>query len=248
MWLIASHCCGTSTHLQSDIGRYFRLPTLTRHFGWPASQGITQWGRVVAGAGSSSRLHPQMRIPPMTIFPVRDVAKYGVITDQDAYDIPTEAWSLACNVRFQNRKVARGPVWRAVQQPLSEGNPRFVVGNTFNTGQDALFIGYESGDVKQLLNGVETRPARTRSVRPRPLRAFCTSIGPTALHGFSARAIVSSKISPSRPTRRPRRPPTCSISPLCPLGSPLSAAREQNFHNFPHLRRCWMIGRPTSIH
>ena len=69
----------------------------------------------------------------MTIFPVRDVAKYGVITDQDAYDLPTEAWSLACSVRFQNRKVARGPVWRAVQQPLSESNPRFVVGNTFNT-------------------------------------------------------------------------------------------------------------------
>ena len=64
-----------------------------------------------------------------------------------AYDLPTEAWSLACNVRFQNRKVARGPVWRAVQ---------FVVGNTFNTGQDDLFIGYESGDVKQCFNGAET--------------------------------------------------------------------------------------------
>jgi hypothetical protein len=62
----------------------------------------------------------------MPIFPVCDVAKYGVITDQDPYDLPTEAWSLACNVRFQNRKVTRGPVWRAVQQPLSESNPRFV--------------------------------------------------------------------------------------------------------------------------
>ena len=27
----------------------------------------------------------------MTIFPVRDVAKYGVITDHDPYDLPTEA-------------------------------------------------------------------------------------------------------------------------------------------------------------
>lgn len=92
----------------------------------------------------------------MSIFPVRDVAKYGVITDQDSYDIPTEAWSLACNVRFQNRKVTRGPVWRAVAQPLSESAPRFVCGNTFNTGQDNLFIGYESGDVKRYLNGSET--------------------------------------------------------------------------------------------
>jgi hypothetical protein len=31
----------------------------------------------------------------MSIFPVRDVAKYDVITDQDQYDLPTEAWSLA---------------------------------------------------------------------------------------------------------------------------------------------------------
>jgi len=92
----------------------------------------------------------------MAIFPIRDVAKYGIITDQDPYDIPTEAWSLGCNVRFQNRKVSRGPVWRAVQQPLSESNPRFVVGNTFNTGQDNLFIGYLSGDVTKFLNGTET--------------------------------------------------------------------------------------------
>jgi hypothetical protein len=92
----------------------------------------------------------------MTIFPVRDVAKFGVITDQDPYDLPTEAWSLGVNVRFQNRKVTRGPVWRAVQQPLSESSPRFVCGNTFNTGQDFLFIGYLTGDVKQYQNGTET--------------------------------------------------------------------------------------------
>lgn len=92
----------------------------------------------------------------MTIFPIRDVAKYGIITDQDPYDIPTEAWSLGVNVRFQNRKVTRGPVWRAAQQPLGTANPRFVVGNTFNTGQDNLFVGYLNGTVTKVLNGTET--------------------------------------------------------------------------------------------
>lgn len=92
----------------------------------------------------------------MSIFPIRDVAKYGMITDQDPYDIPTEAWSLGCNVRFQNRKVTRGPVWRAVQQPLGTANPRFVCGNTFNTGQDNLFIGYVNGTVTKYQDGVET--------------------------------------------------------------------------------------------
>ena len=92
----------------------------------------------------------------MTIFPIRDVAKYGIITDQDPYNLPTEAWSLGVNVRFQNRKVSRGPAWRAVAQPLFESNPRFVVGNTFNTGQDNVFIGYLNGTVTKFLNGVET--------------------------------------------------------------------------------------------
>ena len=77
----------------------------------------------------------------MSIFPVRDVAKYSVVTDQDPYDLPTEAWSLACNVRFQNRKVTRGPVWRAVKQPLGTSNPRLFVGNRFNLDKDALSMG-----------------------------------------------------------------------------------------------------------
>jgi hypothetical protein len=29
----------------------------------------------------------------MTIFPIRELAKYGIITDQEPYDLPTEAWS-----------------------------------------------------------------------------------------------------------------------------------------------------------
>jgi len=77
----------------------------------------------------------------MPIFPIRDIAKYGSVTDQDPYDLPPEAWSLGVNVHFQNRKVTCGLVWRAVQQSLSETKPRFR--DTFNSALDALFIGCE---------------------------------------------------------------------------------------------------------
>jgi hypothetical protein len=89
------------------------------------------------------------------IFPIRDSAKYGLNVDVDPYNLPPEAWSAAVNVRFQNQKVTRGPVWRAVNQSLSVANPRFVVGHTFNTGEDDLFVGYLDGKVSKISSGVE---------------------------------------------------------------------------------------------
>ena len=88
-------------------------------------------------------------------FPVRSLAKSGCLTDPDPYDLPPEAWSAAINVRFQNGKVSRGPVFRNVAN-LSESNPRFVLGVQPNSGQDLLFIGYKSGDITKFSGGAET--------------------------------------------------------------------------------------------
>lgn len=85
----------------------------------------------------------------MPIIPVRSLAKYGVVTDPDPYDLPIEAWSFAVNARFRNGKVARGPVWRKVSG-LTTASPRFVVGSVPTTGSDDLFIGSLNGTLVNL--------------------------------------------------------------------------------------------------
>jgi hypothetical protein len=91
----------------------------------------------------------------MPIVPIRNLAKYGVLTDPDPYDLPTEAWSMGVNVRFRNEKVTRGPVFRNVHA-LATANPRFVVGSFGTTGQDNVFLCYRNGTIFKYQTGTET--------------------------------------------------------------------------------------------
>jgi hypothetical protein len=45
---------------------------------------------------------------------MRDLGSVGVVTDVDPYDLPTPAFSFAKNVRFEDGKIQRGPVFRKV--------------------------------------------------------------------------------------------------------------------------------------
>jgi hypothetical protein len=91
----------------------------------------------------------------MPIVPIRDLGKYGVITDVDSYSLPAQAWSMGVNVRFRNNAVSRAPVFRNVSN-LGTSNPRFVAGATPTSGLDLVFIGYENGTVTKFQNGSET--------------------------------------------------------------------------------------------
>lgn len=91
----------------------------------------------------------------MPIFPLRNLAQHGVITDPDPYDIPITAWSFAQNVRFRNGRVTRGPVFRTIKT-LATASPRFVLGSTPNSGLDFLFIGYLNGKVYRYQSATET--------------------------------------------------------------------------------------------
>lgn len=90
----------------------------------------------------------------MAIIPIRDLGKYGVITDLDPYDLPAQAWSMGVNVRFRNNRVSRGPVFRNADH-LASANPRFLVGAAPSSGLDLLFIGYLDGTVSRFQNGSE---------------------------------------------------------------------------------------------
>jgi hypothetical protein len=89
----------------------------------------------------------------MPIFPVRDIAKYGIITDQDPYTLPVGAWSSGVNVRFRNGSVTRAPVFRNVQG-LTNASPRFCTANTPNAGFSSIIIGSLNGRVTSITSGV----------------------------------------------------------------------------------------------
>jgi hypothetical protein len=92
----------------------------------------------------------------MSIFPVRNIAQGGVITDVDPYNLPLGAWSWGSNVRFRNGSVTRSPVFRNVNTALAQPSPRFAAAVFPSSGFDNIFIGYLNGKVSSILNGVET--------------------------------------------------------------------------------------------
>ena len=92
----------------------------------------------------------------MPIAPIRDLSKYGVIADIDAYNIPAQAWSFAVNARFRNGSVLRAPVFRTVTASLGNAHPRFVTSNSATTGFDSVIIGYRDGSVSSFKSGTET--------------------------------------------------------------------------------------------
>lgn len=91
----------------------------------------------------------------MPIFPLRNLAQHGVLTDPDPYDLPLTAWSFAANVRFKNGRVIRGPTFRKVLA-LGTASPRFTLGAQPTSGLDYLFVGYLNGRVNRVQNSAET--------------------------------------------------------------------------------------------
>lgn len=92
----------------------------------------------------------------MSIFPVRGIAKGGVVTDVDAYNLPIGAWSWGSNVRFRNQSITRAPVFRSVFTGLANASPRFLGADIPANGYDQVIIGYLNGRVTGFASGVET--------------------------------------------------------------------------------------------
>ena len=91
----------------------------------------------------------------MPIEHLRNLAKYGVVNDVDAYDLPPEAFSAGVNVRFRNGKVTGGPVFRNVLT-LGTADPRFAFSSNPTSGLDFLFVGYKNGTVSRITGVTES--------------------------------------------------------------------------------------------
>jgi hypothetical protein len=83
----------------------------------------------------------------MALPKLRELDKYGVITDVDPFDLPLGAWSMGINVRFEDGKVTSAPVWRAVGAPLANANPRYVQVANRADNSTSILIGYKNGTV-----------------------------------------------------------------------------------------------------
>lgn len=75
----------------------------------------------------------------MSIIPVRELGSEGVVSDKSPYNIPLNAFSHAMNVRFDEGKVTRAPIFRTVKGSLGF-TPRHAYGITPSTGYDTVIM------------------------------------------------------------------------------------------------------------
>ena len=84
----------------------------------------------------------------MAIIPIRDLGSVGVITDTSPYNIPLNGFSKAFNVRFDEGRVRRAPVFRKIKDSLGF-TPRFAFGVVPATGFDTVVIVSDAYVIKE---------------------------------------------------------------------------------------------------
>ena len=54
----------------------------------------------------------------MSIIPVRELGRVGVVTDIPGYNVPINAVTRGTNVRFDEGSISRAPIFRKVKDSL----------------------------------------------------------------------------------------------------------------------------------
>lgn len=108
----------------------------------------------------------------MSIIPVRNLGSAGVITDTSAYNIPINAFSTAVNVRFDEGKVRRAPIFRKVKDSLGF-TPRHSFGLVPATGYDKVILVSDAFAIHEYASGTVTNRSGSISASsdPRPFTA-----------------------------------------------------------------------------
>ena len=88
------------------------------------------------------------------LLPVRDVGSIGVVTDIRPASLPINAFTRAKNVRFDEGRVGRSPVFRAIKESLGF-NPRFTyaIPADASGGFAAIVLVSDTFNIKQYANG-----------------------------------------------------------------------------------------------
>ena len=88
----------------------------------------------------------------MALLPIRDLGSTGVLTDISNHNLPSNAFTMGVNVRFDEGMVSRSPVFRRIEDDLGF-DPRFVFGVQPDTGFDSVVICTDTYAVKEYANG-----------------------------------------------------------------------------------------------
>lgn len=88
----------------------------------------------------------------MPILPIRDLGSAGAVTDVSPYNLPLNAFSRAVNVRFDEGKVRRAPIFRKAKDSLGF-NPRFCMGVVPATGFDSVLVATDDYQIKEFASG-----------------------------------------------------------------------------------------------
>lgn len=105
----------------------------------------------------------------MTTLPIRNLGSLGVLTDPNPYNIPVTGFTSGNNIRFDEGKVRRSPVFRTVKDSLGV-DPRAVFGIVPNSGFDTVLFVSDDFTINEYSNGTVTDRSGsiTASSDPRP--------------------------------------------------------------------------------
>lgn len=105
----------------------------------------------------------------MPTLPIRNLGSTGVLTDINPYNLPITGFTKAVNVRFDEGKVRRAPVFRAVKDSLGF-DPRAAYGVVPSTGFDTVLVVSDDYVIKEYANGSlnDRSGSITGSSDPRP--------------------------------------------------------------------------------
>ena len=106
----------------------------------------------------------------MPTLPIRDLGGVGIATDPNPYNLPINGFTLGKNVRFDEGKVKRAPVFRNIKDSLGF-NPRGAFGIIgTSTNFDTVLMVSDSYAIKEYANGTVTDVSGTitAGADPRP--------------------------------------------------------------------------------
>ena len=105
----------------------------------------------------------------MAILPIRDLGSTGTITDVSPYNIPINAFNAAFNVRFDEGRVSRAPIFRNIKDTLGF-SPRFAYGIVPSVGFDTVLVISDAWGIREYANGsiANVNGSISGSTDPRP--------------------------------------------------------------------------------
>ena len=92
----------------------------------------------------------------MPTLPIRDLGGVGIATDPNPYNLPINGFTAGKNVRFDEGKVKRAPVFRNIKDTLGF-KPRGAFGVTGSSANfDTILMATDDYAIKEYANGTVT--------------------------------------------------------------------------------------------